>query len=70
VVSNKLKGNHNATEFARRFACLLRDLCQFDILQSALPRGDRMKFGELRRREFITLLGGAATTWLLGTRGH
>jgi hypothetical protein len=29
-----------------------------------------MKFGELRRREFITLLGGAATTWLLGTREH
>ena len=28
-----------------------------------------MKFGELRRREFITLLGGT-TTWLLGTRGH
>ena len=29
-----------------------------------------MKFGELRRREFITLLGGTATTWLLGTREH
>src|SRR5215813_5667887 len=42
VVTNKLKRNHNATEFARRFACPLSDLCQFDILQSALPRGDRM----------------------------
>src|SRR5215472_3935832 len=59
VVTNKLKRNHNATEFARRFACPLSDLCQFDILQSALPRGDRMKFGELTRREFITWLGGA-----------
>ena len=29
-----------------------------------------MKFVELRRRKFITLLGGAATTWLLGTREH
>src|SRR5262249_12498958 len=52
------------------FAGPLVDFCQFDILQSALPGGDRMKFGELRRREFITLLGGTATTWLLGTRGH
>src|SRR5262249_2206075 len=33
---------------------------QFDILQSALAGGDRMQFDPLKRREFITLLGGAA----------
>jgi hypothetical protein len=62
VVTNKLKRNHNATKFARRFARPLSDFCQFDILQSALPGRDRMKFDELRRRELITPLGGAATT--------
>jgi hypothetical protein len=38
----------------------LTDSCPFDILQSCLAGGDRMPFYELRRRAFISLLGGAA----------
>jgi hypothetical protein len=40
----------------------LTDPRQFDILQSGpgLLAGDRMQFDHLKRRDFITLLGGAA----------
>jgi hypothetical protein len=37
----------------------LTDPSQFYILPSG--RGDRMQFDQLKQREFITLLGGAAS---------
>jgi hypothetical protein len=41
----------------------LTDPCPLISCKAALAGAGRMQFDELRRREFIALLGGAVATW-------
>ena len=47
----------------------LTDRCQFDMLRASLGWWGRMRFDQLKRREFIAFFGGVAA-WPLAERAQ